>query len=72
MQVFAFSTPKRPDWRWRIVSYAGEMVEESFQTFPSIAVAVTEGTRRMNELGAQDLSERSYTFLRSTSHLRNR
>jgi hypothetical protein len=72
MQVVAFSTPSRPDWRWRIVSFAGEMVEESFETFPSIATAVAEGTRRMNELGVRDLSERSYTFLRSTSHLRSR
>jgi hypothetical protein len=46
----AFSTPSRPEWRWRIVDYAGEMVEESYQTFPSIAMALTEGTRRMNEL----------------------
>ena len=72
MQVVAFSTPSRPDWRWRIVSYAGDMVEESSGTFSSIATAVAEGTRRMNELGAQDLSERSYSFLRSTSHLRSR
>ena len=72
MQVMAFSTPSRPDWRWRIVSYAGEMVEESSETFTSIANAVAEGTRRMNELGTQDLSERSYRFLRSTSHLRSR
>src|SRR3989442_1222645 len=29
MQVVAFSNPSQPDWRWRIVNYAGEMVEES-------------------------------------------
>jgi hypothetical protein len=72
MQVTAFSTPARPDWRWRIVNYAGEMVEESYQTFPSISTAVTEGTRRMNELNVVDHSERSSTYLRSTSHLRSR
>jgi hypothetical protein len=72
MQVVAFSTPSRPEWRWRIVSYAGDMVEESHETFSSIGTAVAEGTRRMNELGVQDLSARSYTFLRSTSHLRSR
>ncbi len=72
MQVVAFSTPVHPDWRWRIVNYSGEMVEESYQTFPSIATAITEGTRRMNELNVEDLSERSHTFLRSTSFLRNR
>ena len=72
MQVVAFSTPERPDWRWRIVNYAGEMVEESYETFPSIATAVTDGSRRMNEMNTNDLSQRSYTFLRSTSHLRSR
>lgn len=72
MQVLAFSTPSRPEWRWRIVSYSGEMVEESYETFPSIATAVAHGVRRMDALGAQDLTQRSYTFLRSTSHLRSR
>jgi hypothetical protein len=48
------------------------MVEESYQTFSSIATAVTDGTRRMNELNVEDLSQRSYTYLRSTSHLRSR
>jgi len=26
MQVVAFSTPVHPEWRWRIVNYAGEVV----------------------------------------------
>jgi hypothetical protein len=72
MQVLAFSSPSRPDWRWRIVNYSGEMVEESYETFASIATAVTDGTRRMNELNVEDVSQRSYTYLRSTSHLRSR
>lgn len=58
MQVVAFCTPMRPDWRWRIVNYSGEMVEESYQTFPTIAVAVTEGTVRMNEIVLLDLRHR--------------
>lgn len=29
MQVIAFATPARADWRWRIVDYAGGTVEES-------------------------------------------
>ena len=58
MQVFAFSTPSRPQWRWRIVNYSGEMVEESFETFPSIATAVSAGTRRVHEL-SEDGSRRS-------------
>ena len=72
MQVIAFSTPSYPDWRWRIVDYAGEMVEESFRTFPSIATAVADGQGRMRELGTVDLSERVSSFRRTTSHLRNR
>jgi len=59
VQVLAFSSPQRPDWRWRIVNYAGEMVEESYETFPSIASAVAEGTRRQNELTAEDLRQTS-------------
>ena len=50
MQVLAFSTPSRPDWRWRIVNYDGHMIEESYVTFPSIEVAVTEGSRRLTEI----------------------
>ena len=40
MQVMAHWTPARPDWRWRIVNYAGELVEESHGTFPTIATAI--------------------------------
>ncbi|MEK7387121.1 MAG: hypothetical protein AABZ83_11820 [candidate division NC10 bacterium] len=71
MQVTAFSTPARPEWRWRIVNYAGEMVEESRETFPTIAAAVARGTRRLIEMNVVDRSEpvRGY---RSTSHLRGR
>jgi hypothetical protein len=27
MQVTAISTPRYPEWRWRITGYAGEIVE---------------------------------------------
>src|SRR5438034_31318 len=47
MQVVAFSTPMNPHWRWRIVNYAGEVVEESNETFPTIASAVAQGTKRL-------------------------
>ena len=72
MNVFAFSTPARPEWRWRIVNYAGETIEESRESFGSIALAVRAGTRRMTEMNVDDVSERSFTYARSTSHLRNR
>ena len=72
MQVAAFCTPVRPDWRWRIVNYAGEMVEESRESFSSIAAALSEGHRRLREIGSEDVSSRAPTYYRSTSYLRNR
>ena len=72
MQVFAVSTPSHPDWRWRIVNYAGEIVEESHETFPSIAVAVREGGRRLHAIDMPDQSSRAPSFYRSTSYLRSR
>ena len=60
MQVVAFSTPSRPDWRWRIVNYDGAMVEESYETFSSIAAAVTDGTRRLDKLRNDDVSYPRY------------
>jgi hypothetical protein len=59
VQVTAFCTPARPDWRWRIVSYAGEVVEESYETFRSIAAAVAKGTERMLELNVVDQQDLS-------------
>jgi len=41
MQVTAISSPRYPEWRWRISDYAGETVEESHVGFPSIAAAVS-------------------------------
>jgi len=69
MQVTAFSTPDRPDWRWRIVNYAGEVIEESRNTFLTIAAAVAEGTRRLTELNIEDRSVRPPRY-RSSAHLR--
>ena len=71
MQVAAFSTPTSPDWRWRIVNYAGEVVEESRELFPSIASAVAQGTKRLLQLDVVDHSVPARAF-RSTSHLRPR
>lgn len=48
VNVLAFSTPRDPGWRWRIVDYGGETVEESWTTFPTIAQAVAGGTERLH------------------------
>jgi hypothetical protein len=56
MQVSAFSTPQCPDWRWRITNYACEVIEESHGVFPSIAVAIAEGTKRLKALNITDRS----------------
>ena len=72
MNVVAFSTPSCPDWRWRIVDYAGLMIEESSSTFPSIASAVADGHVRLRARDDRDVSSMPARFHRSTSHLRNR
>lgn len=71
MQVAAFSTPAQPGWRWRIVNYAGEMVEESRESFATISGAVTRGRQRLLEMNVTDRSEPSRVWQRP-SHLRNR
>src|SRR3989442_15255186 len=71
MQVVAFSTPTNPHWRWRIVNYAGEVVEESHEIFPTIASAVAQGTKRLVQMKVVDRSGpvRGY---HSTTDLRGR
>ena len=71
MQVLAFSSPQYPDWRWRIVNYAGETIEESSSVFPTIAAAVAQGAKRLGQMNVVDTSVATYGR-RSTSHLRNR
>jgi hypothetical protein len=71
VQVTAFSTPAHPDWRWRIVNYAGEIIEESRDAFPSIAAAVAKGTKRLVEMNIVDRSEPVRRW-RTTSRLRSR
>lgn len=72
MQVVAFSTPTRPDWRWRIVNYAGEMIEESHEVFPTIAAAVAAGSRHLGRMNVTDRSVRVRTFGRSVPQARGR
>ena len=70
MQVMAFNTPSAPGWRWRIVSNAGEMVEESRLTFTSISGAVDEGRARVRELDILDKSERTFPYRRGRPRAR--
>jgi hypothetical protein len=54
MQVMAFSTPAHPGWRWRICDYGGEIIEESHDRFPTIAIAVAQGAERLSYRDAVD------------------
>jgi len=54
MQVTAFSTAARPEWRWRICDYGGEIIEESHDHFPTIAAAVAPGAERLAHMNAVD------------------
>ena len=70
VQVAAVSTPKDDSrWRWRIVNYAGELIEESRETFPTIASAVEHGSKRLSQMDVVDNSVPFRTH-RSTRHLR--
>jgi len=72
MNVVAISTPHRADWRWRIVNYSGEVVEESHAGFPSIAVAIADGAKRLREMNTIDQPVAPSVYARSTSYLRRR
>jgi hypothetical protein len=72
MQVSAISTPAQPNWRWRITNYACETVEESRTTFPTIATAIADGTRRLRAMDVTDRSVPPSRFSRSTAHSRGR
>ena len=70
VQVGAVSTPQDDSrWRWRIVNYAGEVVEESRDSFPTIASAVEHGSKRLKQMDAVDNSV-PYQPHRSTRRLR--
>ena len=70
MDVVAISIPSEDGWRWRIVNYAGEVVEESRNLFSTIKSAVAEGGQRLHEMNVTDVS-RANPY-RGTSHLRTR
>jgi hypothetical protein len=52
VQVVAIATPGSRDWRWRIVDYSGGTMEESRETFASIATALASGTKRLTDMNA--------------------
>ena len=54
MTVVAFSTSSRPEWRWRLVDYNSQTLEESSSSFPSIADAVAAGTARVQQHADRD------------------
>jgi hypothetical protein len=62
MHVYAVSTPSRSGWRWRIMNYAGEVIEESKVSYSSVAAAVAEGGRRLTALNLTDNSIRPSPF----------
>ncbi len=70
MDVVAISTVSCPEWRWRIVNYAGEMLEESHETFPSIASALAEGIVQLRRRNDEDTSTPPPRYPRSTSYAR--
>lgn len=47
MNVFAFSTSRAAEWRWRIVDHQGETLEESSARFPTMAEALAAGTEEL-------------------------
>jgi hypothetical protein len=72
MNVVAISTPRLAGWRWRIVDYSGQMVEESYGTFPSIETAVADGTQRLHARDDRDIASMpSRTPTRAYHHPRN-
>jgi hypothetical protein len=58
--VSAVWTPDQRGWRWRIVNNAGEIVEESREGFPDMAVAIAEGKKRLVGMNAVDRSKRPF------------
>jgi hypothetical protein len=47
VNVLAFSTTRKSDWRWRIVNLRGETVEESSARFPTITEAIAAGAEQL-------------------------
>ncbi|HXU89992.1 MAG TPA: hypothetical protein VFQ62_14160 [Methylomirabilota bacterium] len=65
MQVAAVATPRERGWRWRIVNYAGEVIEESPDLFGTIAAAIEDGSAHLVALNVVDRSEATRPWRRS-------
>jgi len=70
--VIAFSTPESPDWRWRIIDYTGDAIEESEATYASIGGAVAAGARRLERMHAFERSLPPSAYPRGVAHPRPR
>ena len=69
MQVVAVSTPRDDArWLWRIVNNVGKVVEESRETFSTIASAVEHGSKRLRQRDV-DNSVRFHPY-RTLRHVR--
>lgn len=64
MFVTAVSTPSNPRWRWRITSYAGDVVDESREEFTTITAALQAGRTRAAEMEAPDETKNPGTWVR--------
>ncbi|HEX3178955.1 MAG TPA: hypothetical protein VHZ49_19920 [Methylomirabilota bacterium] len=67
MQVAAVAKAEDRGWRWRIVNYAGDVIEESTEVFGSISAAVAQGSARLLKLNLVDRSEPARAW-RRVSH----
>jgi hypothetical protein len=56
MEVVAFCGPGCPDWRWRIVGYAGQTIAESSGAFRTVGAAVAAAHGHLDQL--LDLADR--------------
>jgi len=59
MDVLAISTEK--GWRWRIVDHAGEVVEQSRDTFATVGAAFESGAERLPSIDAEPTVTRGWT-----------
>jgi hypothetical protein len=54
VNVLAFAKSATHAWRWRIVDYNSQVLEESSATFPTIGEAMAAGTERLEEHTERD------------------